>query len=853
MTDFLYDMTFPLFIALIGEIASRAAEAWTAGRGFGVFFAGLFSMPVAAGAFIAAALTVLIAALLVPMAALLGFGSGKWMFTLGAAILLAAVWALSRAVGALLRRVPVRDSDILDYSSAARAGLDLVGFKGKWMGELFRLGFNVPRGFIISGTVFEKWTEAEGLRKEILRIEGTEDAEEKIVEIFKGVRPPRGFVRKLKKELRALRGGRIIARSSFPGEDGRTASMAGVFESLSAGRGADEALAAIIRVWASYYCARAVAAADNAGASRASFRLPVIVQKKIVHEIFLVGCSANYMNGFMEETVVSYEAADGLEGVIVRNAFTGAERTESGPATHPVDPAALSALEDAMARMEALFGRPAQMEAGLLNGNLYFYQARPLTGFQPVETLVNSFIVDIADFPPSTLTRDLFDLPDGMSRRMSAKLAPLGMPRGETLFAEHKGRFYLKYNSVRACLNPHNTARAKASARALAPAAAESARIFSGRGFKRRLSLLDARLKAAARDEDCSVRYLKNSVLLPLFRLQLDLFETSDMLAGRRAAFLARALADKRDALAAAAGINIAPPDSPWKKMIQAAARVDPADAAQVDAFRAEYGHWGNPEAEVAAPRLADDPAPWLSARGGAGDAGDAGARGGAADSSQQRVERALKEKWSGNFVNAGLLVLRFMLRRQRETMAARERARDCLNRAVFEIRKRALASEFGADSFHMTIDEMSRGGLRDWEIARRKEEHEKRLSESAGAVVHIPEPEAAAGAADGELRGLGVGSETARGRALVAGGRLPDLGGDMPVLIVGRPDGVYGAAVGRISALVIERGSPLSHLVLLAREASIPVLIGVEGAMSKVKNGDDATVDAGKGVLRIG
>jgi len=843
-------MTSPLYSALIGEIASIAAEAWNAGRGFGVFFAGLFSMPVAAGAFIAAALTILIAALLVPVAALLGFGSGKGLFTLGAAVLLVAVWGLSRAIGALLGRVPVRDSDIIDYVGAARAGIDRVGFKGKWAGELFRLGFNVPRGFVVNGTVFERWTAAEGLREEISRLEGTEDAEEKIAGFLERVRPPRGFVRKLKKELRALRGGRIIARSSFPGEDGRTASMAGVFESLPAGQRADEALAAIIRVWASYYSARAVAAADNAGASRASFRLPVIVQEKIEHDIFLVGCSANYLNGVMEETVVSYEAADGTEGLIVRNAFTGAERAESGQTPHPVSPAALSALEDALLRMEALFDRPAQMEAGHLGGSLYFYQARPLTGFQPVDTLVNSFIVDIADFPPTTLTRDLFELPDGVSRRMSAKLAPLGMPRGETLFAEHKGRFYLKYNAVRKYLNPHNPAREKFAARALVPAAVESARILSGRGFRLRLARLNARLKTAASDEDCSIRSLKDAVLLPLFRLQLDLFETSDMLAGRRGAFLAKALADEPDALAAAPGINIASLDSPWKKMLEAAARVNPGDAAQVEAFRAEYGHWGNPEAEVAAPRLADDATPWLSGQGGAQETVSPC---GAADSSLDEVERALRKKWSDSAVNAGLLIFRFLLRRQRETMSARERARDSLNRAVFEIRKRALASEFGADSFHMTIDEMSKGGAPDWEIRRRKEEHEKRLAESAGAIVHIPELETKSQPEDGSLRGLGIGSGTACGRALVATGRLPDLGSDRPVLIVGRPDGIYGAAAGRISALVIERGSPLSHLVLLAREAGIPVLIGVEGAMLKVANGDIVTVDAGKGVLRIG
>jgi pyruvate,water dikinase len=847
MIDFLTDMTFLHIGALLGEIVSRVADAWNAGRGFGVFFAGMFSMPVAAGAFIAAALTILIAALLVPVAALLGFGSGKGLFTLGAVVLLAAVWALSRVIAALRGLIPDRDSDIVGYVAAARAGIDRVGFKGKWAGELFRLGFNVPRGFVVSGRVFERWTAAEGLREGILQLEGAEDAEERIAELLEGARPPRGFVRKLEKELRALGDGRVIARSSFPGEDGRTASMAGVFESHSAERGAGEAMAAIRRVWASYFSARAVAAAANAGVSRESFRLPVIVQEKIEHEIFMVGCSANYMNGVMEETVTSYETSDGTEGVVVRSAFTGAERTESGPARHPVAPAALSALEDALLRMEALFDRPAQMEAGLFGGTLYFYQARPLTGFRPVDTLVNSFIVDIADFPPTTLTRDLFELPDEVSRRMAAKLAPLGIPRGETLLAEHKGRFYLKYNAVRKFLNPHNPAREKFAARSLVPTAVEAARILSGRGFWLRLSRLDARLKAAASDEDCSIRSLKNSVLLPLFRLQLDLFETSDMLAGRRGAFLAKALAGEPDALSAAAGINIAPPDSPWKKMLLAAARVNPGDAAQVEAFRREYGHCGNPEAEVAAARIADDASPWLSG------ADDAGVRGGAADAAQEQVERALKEKWSGSAVNSGPLIFRFLLRRQRETMSARERARDSLNRAMLEIRKRALATEFGPDSFHMTIDEMSKGGLRDWEIVRRKEEHEKRLSESAGAVVHIPEPAAKAKAEDGEMRGLGIGSETASGRALVADGRLPDLGGDMPVLIVGRPDGIYGAAAGRISALVIERGSPLSHLVLLAREAGIPVLIGVEGATSKVRNGDTVAVDAGKGVLRLG
>lgn len=154
MTAFLPDIS--IFPPAAAEYLLRLIDSGFLHHGFDVFFAGLFSMPVAIGAFLAAVLTILIAALLVPITAALGVSSGKGIFALGAAILLAAVWAVYAAIAKFRFKFMRRFSAIIPINAAASAGLRHTGFKGNGVGLLASMNVNTPEGFIINGSVFNK-------------------------------------------------------------------------------------------------------------------------------------------------------------------------------------------------------------------------------------------------------------------------------------------------------------------------------------------------------------------------------------------------------------------------------------------------------------------------------------------------------------------------------------------------------------------------------------------------------------------------------------------------------------------------------------------------------------------------
>ena len=54
------------------------------------------------------------------------------------------------------------------------------------------------------------------------------------------------------------------------------------------------------------------------------------------------------------------------------------------------------------------------------------------------------------------------------------------------------------------------------------------------------------------------------------------------------------------------------------------------------------------------------------------------------------------------------------------------------------------------------------------------------------------------------------------------------------------------------IKGLVTEIGSPLSHGAVVAREYGIPVVVSVKGALKRLKDGDEITLDATKGKIII-
>lgn len=106
--------------------------------------------------------------------------------------------------------------------------------------------------------------------------------------------------------------------------------------------------------------------------------------------------------------------------------------------------------------------------------------------------------------------------------------------------------------------------------------------------------------------------------------------------------------------------------------------------------------------------------------------------------------------------------------------------------------------------------------------------------------------------AASDTLRGAAVVRGRARGRAVVVA--TADDAVDVPgrVLVCPRTDPGFASLFVAAKALVIERGSPLSHCAIVARELGLPTLINVAGAASRIHDHDEVVVDADAGTVTI-
>lgn len=122
--------------------------------------------------------------------------------------------------------------------------------------------------------------------------------------------------------------------------------------------------------------------------------------------------------------------------------------------------------------------------------------------------------------------------------------------------------------------------------------------------------------------------------------------------------------------------------------------------------------------------------------------------------------------------------------------------------------------------------------------------------------VAHLErtprEPEPAG--AEPVARGMGVGTEVVLGTARVARTADEALARFEPgeVLVVPFTTPAYNAVLAMAGGLVTEQGGALSHAAVLARELELPAVIGVEGAVDAIANGDQVEVDPLAGTVRI-
>lgn len=106
------------------------------------------------------------------------------------------------------------------------------------------------------------------------------------------------------------------------------------------------------------------------------------------------------------------------------------------------------------------------------------------------------------------------------------------------------------------------------------------------------------------------------------------------------------------------------------------------------------------------------------------------------------------------------------------------------------------------------------------------------------------------AGGAD--LQGVGCCSGIVTGKARVVSSvnEVSDLGGQ--VLVAERTDPGWVFLYPSASGILVERGSPLSHSAIVARELGKPIIVNIPNLTRRIKTGNSVEMDGGRGTVKI-
>ena len=218
---------------------------------------------------------------------------------------------------------------------------------------------------------------------------------------------------------------------------------------------------------------------------------------------------------------------------------------------------------------------------------------------------------------------------------------------------------------------------------------------------------------------------------------------------------------------------------------------------------------------------------------------------------------------------------MRIVLRATQGAIRLRERAR--MKQALLYTRLRGVALASGArlvstgaigraeDVFFLAIDEL-RAGLDGGSVPDADELNRRRL---AHAQAHAGSPPdtfrlargaawdgasmASRGASSGALRGTAACGGRCEGEARV----IADVAGIAElrageVLVTRQTDPGWAAVFFMAKGLVVERGGMLSHGAIIAREYGIPAVVGVAGAIDRIRSGERIRIDGDLGVVEL-
>ena len=100
------------------------------------------------------------------------------------------------------------------------------------------------------------------------------------------------------------------------------------------------------------------------------------------------------------------------------------------------------------------------------------------------------------------------------------------------------------------------------------------------------------------------------------------------------------------------------------------------------------------------------------------------------------------------------------------------------------------------------------------------------------------------------DLQGMGCcsGRVTGRVRVVQTVDEALDLSGE--ILVAARTDPGWVFLFPAAAALLVERGSPLSHSAIVARELGLPAIVNIPGLTALLRTGDLVALDGQSGAV---
>jgi rifampicin phosphotransferase len=242
----------------------------------------------------------------------------------------------------------------------------------------------------------------------------------------------------------------------------------------------------------------------------------------------------------------------------------------------------------------------------------------------------------------------------------------------------------------------------------------------------------------------------------------------------------------------------------------------------------------------------------------------------------RKNAEELLERSLSGKFIRKA--IFSYFLRRSRELVSARENLRYERTRAFGMIRKIfcAIGQNLFADSlineprdiFFLTKEEIFhfvRGTsvhtdlkaliqLRKGQYSKFSELQPSERIKTYGTVYQSNNfyPAAENIKLDGDLQGIPCCAGRVKGkvRVITDPGELKNLNGD--ILVTSSTDPGWITLFPTASAILVERGSLLSHSAIVSREMGKPCIVGVTGLLLVLKTGDEIEMDGSTGEIKI-